>query len=254
MPNPSNTTPGQGRASGDELDDELRSAAFDDRAGDRMARLEGDRVLLDALQVDGYCGKNWDYFESVLATYGLAVVRAWLRDRSIFEQCARKGFGGLLPPPDRSSFNDPDTVLELAGETVAVALESFRRTVLVPGKWDHRRGASLRTYFIGHCLLKFPNIYRQWRQTEVRAGEILIPDHSVLEDFVEFLEGPEGTVADRDLVSRLLGAVPNEEARKAFVMTALGLTQNEIATRLHTTSKAVERMLDRARQQARKAA
>lgn len=236
-----------------ELMQALSSATREERnATERLARLEGDRAMLEALRIGGYDGKEWRYFQEVLASYGLAVIRAWLRDRSIFDQCARKGFGGL-PLPLQRSFDDPDTAMELAVETVAVALDSFRRTVLVPGK-DHRKGASVRTYFIGHCLLKFPNIYRTWYRTELPDGEILIPDNEVLDDFVEFLEGPEKAVADRDLVNRLLGVMPNTDARRAFVLIALGKTQVEIAEQLHTTSKAVERMLDRARKQARRAA
>lgn len=244
----------QQAVSDDEIRHALTSATREERtAAERLARLEGDRAVLRALEASGYDGKEWRYFQDVLASYGLAVIRAWLRDRSIFDQCARKGFGGLALPP-RGAFDDPDTSMELAIETVAVALDSFRRTVLVPGKWDYRKGASVRTYFIGHCLLKFPNIYRTWYRTELPDGEILIPDDEVLDDFVEFLEGPEKTVADRDLVSRLLGAMPNTDARRAFVLIALGKTQVEIAAQLHTTSKAVERMLDRARKQARRAA
>jgi hypothetical protein len=28
------------------------------------------------------------------------------------------------------------------------------------GKWDHTRGASLRTFFIGQCLFQLANVYR----------------------------------------------------------------------------------------------
>lgn len=252
MPNRADTPPEA--VSDVDLRDALSSGTKEERGvADRLARLEGDRKVLEVLQASGFDGKDWRYFQDVLASYGLAVIRAWLWDRSIFDQCARKGFGGL-PRPPRQALDDPDTVMELAVETVAVALDSFRRTVLVPGRWDPRKGASIRTYFIGHCLLKFPNIYRAWYKAEVPEGELLIADHEVLDAFVEYLEGPEKLIADRDLVSRLLGVMPNTEARRAFVLIALGKTQVEIAVELHTTTKAVERMLDRARQQARRAA
>ena len=37
----------------------------------------------------------------------------------------------------------------------------------MPGKWDPRKGASLTTYFIGQCMIQFPNVYRRWwRETK----------------------------------------------------------------------------------------
>ncbi len=50
----------------------------------------------------------------------------------------------------------------MAGEVVTVALAPFRDEVLLPGLWDPAKGASLTTYFVGQCILRFPNVYRSW--------------------------------------------------------------------------------------------
>jgi len=44
----------------------------------------------------------------------------------------------------------------------ARGLRYFIGEVLKPGKWDYRRGATLKTYFIGACLLQFANVFHLW--------------------------------------------------------------------------------------------
>lgn len=62
----------------------------------------------------------------------------------------------------RHALYDPENADELANETVAVALNKFRDTNLRRHRWDSTRGATIKTYFIGQCLIRFPNIYRSW--------------------------------------------------------------------------------------------
>lgn len=106
------------------------------------------------------------------AAYGIAVVMAWTRTGEIFEKCRAKG------RPLRASELQwsRDDRLEIAIETTARALNYFLNEVLRPGKWDHNRGATLRTYFIGACLLQFPNAFELWateqrRWTRLHDGE-----------------------------------------------------------------------------------
>jgi hypothetical protein len=47
-------------------------------------------------------------------------------------------------------------------------------------EWDHRRGATLRTYFIGQCLIRFPNIYRRWLAGENRNRNLVTDDADLL--------------------------------------------------------------------------
>jgi len=57
---------------------------------------------------------------------------------------------------------------ELSLETVARALVFFRTKVLMLGKWDPARGATIKTYFIGACLSQFPNVFQHWDRERLR--------------------------------------------------------------------------------------
>ena len=56
-------------------------------------------------------------------------------------------------------------------ETVSKALHHFRVDVLMKKKWDYRKGETLRTYFVGQCLIRFANIYRAWYGNEARRRQ-----------------------------------------------------------------------------------
>lgn len=131
----------------------------------RMAQLEADVDLVTRLMFGGFTGQDWDRCAERLVGYGLMVITAWVITGRIIDRCHHKGYG---PLERSSSIRNQDAADELAGETVALALVKFRDTVLARGKWDPNRGASLRTFFIGQCLIRFPNIYRRWL-TEQRA-------------------------------------------------------------------------------------
>jgi hypothetical protein len=138
----------------------------------------------------------------------------------IFERCRSKGFGGL-PTFDRP-FTD-DEVAELANETVAKALAHFRRDVLMKGKWDHRRGATLRTYFIGQCLIRFPNIYRRWWAGENRNRGLLIVDDELMNAHVGTTSAPEFRVVAGLTAEEALLTVKNPRARERARLRKRGI-------------------------------
>lgn len=146
----------------------------DQEAADEVDRLQGDTEMLRQLQHAEFRGKLWAHFSDVLAKYGYAVLVAWLFRREILSKCRDKGLRGI--PPQLEPLEDDD-VFALAGETVAVAIHHFRAEVLIPGKWDPKRRASLRTFFVGQCLIRFLEVYDRWmrenryrhKETSVRA-------------------------------------------------------------------------------------
>ena len=140
-----------------------------------LARVENarrrlaDLVLVEELAAAGFCGVAFDMFIIELAAYGIAALMAWMRTGQIAMQCATKGRpleGGL---PERWSREDR---LEIAVETTARALKHFTGEVLKPRRWNPARGASLKTYFVGSCVLQFPNVYNVWR-TEQRPWSVV---------------------------------------------------------------------------------
>lgn len=139
--------------------------AQDRDLADRIDRLAADGDLVLTLQLHGYVGPKWDYVATELARYGIAVISGWMRRNLILARCRERGSGGLQ---DLGRPFDADEIEEMAGETVGKALYHFRRDVLMRHRWSPSGGASLRTFFIGQCLMRFANIYRRWWGNESR--------------------------------------------------------------------------------------
>lgn len=222
-----------------------------DTAGERrraaaIDRLAGDRDLVGALRRHGFEGHEYVSTARELARYGVAVLTAWTMRGTIFDKCVRVGRGVQRPPP--GVVIDRDEAQSLAGEVVAVALRHFREEVLLPGLWDPSRGASLTTFFVGQCVLRFPNLYRQWltQQPPVPAVDDTVLDQRSTGESVE-----DDVITER-MTAQALQLVRSPDARRALVMTSMGYPQSDIAKKLATTEKAVERMIAYAREQVRK--
>ncbi|MFD1716137.1 RNA polymerase sigma factor [Amnibacterium flavum] len=225
-----------------------------DKAEERVDRLAGDRELAADLRSSGFAGRNYEAFANEIARYGWAVIRGWIYKGQIATEVKRKGFGALEPEPRRGAMIEEAE--SLADETVVLALTGFRDKVLLPGKWDPAKGASLRTYFVGQCLLQFSNVYKTWRRQELRS--YVEPWQSdidrELDDFedgsAESTPGPDEGAALREELRRAFGKITDPRARAAFYLSAThGYTHDEIGQKLGITGKAVESVLARARLQ-----
>ncbi len=222
-----------------------------DRDFDRD-RLGADNDLIQSLALAGFEGRDWDYFATELARYGMAVVASWMRRGLILGRCRKHGFGGL---PELGRDFTEDEISELTNETVAKALDRFRCDVLMKKKWDYRKGATIRTFFIGQCLIRFPNIYRRWHGNETRNSYDLTNEWEALVQPRTRGLLVDQKVVDYEIAMNALSTVKNPRVRKAMLMTAGGFTQAEIAIELGVSEKAVERMLanERTRQRKRRA-
>jgi hypothetical protein len=199
-------------------------------------RLAADVELLSRLMWAQYDGPEWRVFRKALAQYGVVVIEKWIFSGRIFAECRRKGFGTLR----RRRVNDRDEALGLAGETVARAFLFFRDRVLVRGVWDPTMGASVRTYFIGACILHFPNVYSRSLGSEwlVQARQEI--EFETLRDANRFSR-PDSRV---ELASDF-HAIGDRRTQDIVLLTAEGHSQKEIAAALKTTRKAVEMKLSR---------
>ncbi|HEX8509341.1 MAG TPA: hypothetical protein VF635_07575 [Propionibacteriaceae bacterium] len=217
---------------------------------ERLDRLAADQELINDLALAGFEGDDWDYFSTELARYGMAVIGGWMRRRLIFGRCRDRGFGGL-PEMDRPF--DPDEITELTSETVSEALSHFRSDVLMKHKWDYRKGASLRTYFIGQCLIRFANVYRRWWGNESRYRLLTTERAAAIVKMDEGRsQGPADQATAGVFAGDLLATVKDARVRKAMKLTAEGRTQAQIAVELQVTEKTVERMLSNERARLRK--
>jgi DNA-directed RNA polymerase specialized sigma24 family protein len=129
--------------------------------------LHGDVELRDQLLAEACAGRLWDRLAVTLARYGWAVMSAWLDTRVIAQKCREKGRGVELPY-DWSAEDREDLVTT----AVAHGMEMFRQALLAD-RWKPERGASLRTYFLGGCVLAFPNVLRHWRAERDRYRKAL---------------------------------------------------------------------------------
>lgn len=204
-------------------------------------RLAGDVELVTLLALGRYEGPDWDYFATELAKYGMAVLGGWMFTGKIYAQSKNKGYP--LPPLGRAFARDE--IVELSGETIAKALKHFRSDVLMKNRWDSRKGATLRTYFIGQCLIRYANIYRAWHKDEVCERQAARTDD--FEFLVDVLgasgENVGALVADRAVIEEALQQVRDPRVVVAMRMNARDRPHAEIAALLGVTTKAVERML-----------
>jgi DNA-directed RNA polymerase specialized sigma24 family protein len=212
------------------------------RAAEHLARLEGDAELNTQLMLNGYAGPLWDRLANALAEYGIQVIGAWIcgRKRTIFQQCRAKGVGSLVP-----SEYTAEEGFELALETVAKAIVTFRDNVLKPGKWKPARGATLKTFFIGQCVYQFPNIYRRWQTAE--DNERLLAQQMRAADpeaFRATSKVDEVAHARREL-AKLAVKAPDDPAVLRFAHRQ-GYSFEELAEIAGTTVRALEGRLYRA--------
>jgi len=218
-------------------------------SAENVDRLAADYDLITGLALAGFVGRDWEYFSTELARYGIAVIGGWMARKMIFEKCRSRGHGGL---PELERQFTTDEIAELTGETVAVALVHFRNDVLMTRKWDYRKGATLRTYFIGQCIIRFANIYRRWWSNESRSRRTSVHDDlSLLEYFGPQADGVDRRAIDRAIIAETFAVIKNPRVRAAMIMTAEGRTQAEIAGELGVTEKTVERMLANQRERLR---
>jgi hypothetical protein len=232
-------------------DDDLRVPADPaERARvENAKRRFADRVLLDELAAAGFTGPVFEVAVTEFASYGITVMMAWTRTGQIIGKCLAKGrpLSELTPRWSR------DDRLEISIETTARALKHFIDEVLQPGKWDYRRGATLKTYFVGSCLLQFPNVFDVWA-TEQRRWAQLHDGEETLESAVirgdpRWADPTGNTAVQTCTAQECLASIPDpktrlaawlvyaREASHAEAGAAVGLSADGVEGRLYRLRK-----------------
>lgn len=218
---------------------------------DGIDRRGGDVALYRALQRKGFKGARQDEFEDVLAKYGLAVIAAWMVKGCIREKCQqhRLSGGGVLDGIDLNHSH----IEWLVMETVSRAIWAFREDVLPNGKWKPDKGAALRTYFIGQCLIRYIDVAKTWKNQRT-ADERLTPfSDQIGESISQSVFGSvEADVIYSEMMEPRLSRIKSDDARSAWVMQLNGCKVREIAEHLGRTEKSVEGMLKYARRQVKR--
>lgn len=250
---------GLGRGSVKALDDHFHSGgppgaetwlSWDrDDLGDRVDRLAGDLEVYRDLRSVRFIGREQALFEEALAKYGFAVIGAWISKRVMEQKCRQKPQLRNLHELEGVHLTQLD-VEELTIDTVAAAVEGFRTNVLSVGKWDSKKGAALRTFFIGQCQFQYPEVARRWK----RQRRDIIPNLPMGEEYLgrlthSVLGNAEADIIQAESITQHLGPVKRPDARLALVMKSHGYSNQQIADELGTSAKAVEGMLRVARSQ-----
>jgi hypothetical protein len=209
------------------------------------ARREADRELISALAKAGFTGPAQEMFEAELAAYGYPVMMAWTRTGEIIRKCAEKG--RPLGITDTGTGWSRDDRCELSTETVARALVYFRKKVLLPGTWDHARGATIKTYFVGACLFQFPNVYHRWNTERCNWQVRCTPVVDDPEDPAGLRELPGRDSTDEQAIARrelqLVMADLEENYPDLWRIVELklqGFTDAQAAEQLGLSARAVE--------------
>ena len=210
-----------------------------------LARREEDRDVIARLAKSNFEGPSQDLFEAELAAYGYPVMMAWTRTGEIIKKTKEKG-RPLQIPFDGPGWSREDRS-ELSSETVARALFFFREKVLRAGAWDHNRGATIRTYFVGACLFQFPNAYQRWQAERQHWNRhpIVSTDDSDGPDILYQVPSGDDTehrAIARQELQRAMAELADKfpELHQVVEMWLTGLTDAQAAERLGITPRALE--------------
>ena len=208
-----------------------------------MSRLQADAALLERLAAEDFKGPGWDRFVGVLAEYGCSVLTAWTVTGAIDAYVVRHARIRIEKPPVEITQEDAE---DLAAETVADALGRFRDRVLSVGRWDPRRGASLATYWIGYCILRFPDVYRRWLTAQSRWHRALQnADGDRTYRFKPAPADPAQQFVLGEEVAEALASVSVEATRQILQLKTAGYSHEEIAELVGCSVKSIESRLDR---------
>ncbi|GII85635.1 hypothetical protein Ssi03_36250 [Sphaerisporangium siamense] len=234
----------------------------------RQARREVDQKIVDRVRKDLEAG-NDDLFKRLtnrLLGYALPILSAWVGSREIFgkvntlRQQANRTLvqrGARQMPLIRSNNDDwqawsKDDIDQIVIDLVDEGVTRFRRTVEA-GQWDHSRGASLNTYFIGACLLSFEKVYRRWRKQKrldrYARGVGLIEDLALIEPVFQpaFGRAPESQAVMVDEITRAMATIKDLQVRQLLWYQMQGYTQKDAAALVGLSPKAAEGRLGRIR-------
>ncbi|GLW74480.1 hypothetical protein Kpho02_67780 [Kitasatospora phosalacinea] len=216
------------------------------------ARSKSDQQLYERLKSSGFAGLQWELFADALATYALPILMNWLYTGEIFAQCAARG----RPVKRRGGADltvlrqDRDEREELACETIARGIRTFREHAMVNGGWRSDRGASLKTYFVGAAAMEFGAVYERWASEHSRRPPTIPEDiHEISDIRGSAEESPEASIEAKDFVSRVLSSIPDGATRTAAFLAMNDYSNKEIGEHLNMSAGAVAMRLSRLRRQ-----
>ncbi|MFJ5989280.1 hypothetical protein [Lentzea sp. NPDC092896] len=233
---------------------------------ERFERIEADRRMVELLASTGFTGPRFDgvfpRLSGRMIGYAYPIIRLWVREGQIFRECLR--YRGHINPAAAAAaraWSDAERE-EAVMDTLLRGVDFFLDYGLRKGKWDHRRGATLATYFIGSCVCCFIKVCNdRWKQDQlqeafIRSGsrnEQVDGDGTI--DLAEHLVDPGMDPGERALLrveaANAMSAITDEKVRQVLALRMTGMTQAAAADEVGLTAKAVERRLHTQRRKLR---
>ncbi|HSH60734.1 MAG TPA: hypothetical protein VK988_14075 [Acidimicrobiales bacterium] len=236
-----------------ELTEELQR--FEDLpAAQRLERLADQEIVqtLEWRSFDRTCSE-WKELASALVEYGYSVFIGWLVTGVVHRMAANHGGGrgvyGLNKIPENLQLMG-DGAHELAAELMIAAVEAFRTKTLMAHKWRPTGGASLKTFFVGRCLMTLPDVYyRLERGTRRSMSQLRNAEHR-LDDGRHSVNPLDSAVASATLDEVCAG---DDRLAAMFRLQDAGYSLTEIADMFDTSEGAIRTKMSRARTAARRA-
>ena len=214
-------------------------------AEERLARLLGDERLLVDLAKAGFAGPEWDFVEEQLLRYGLTVIASWIRSGLIVAKCAEKRVRARSPRPEA---RQSEAAEEVALDVISVGMVKFRDEVLLRGRYDPKKGASLSTFYIGQCLFQYDNQMAKWENHEMATPRIADYDVEMGMLDVNRTVGTEDDAIRTVMVQIILRGASSDMAARVLAMSAMDYSMDEIARSVGKSLNAVKGILKRERQ------
>ncbi|MGW3028047.1 hypothetical protein [Streptomyces sp. NPDC001221] len=218
-----------------------------------------DRELFARLQADEFReGPHLAMLRDRLWRYGWNVLRAWMKDGSIIARCRERRV--FFPAP----YDEVEEVMRRADVREDIAIDCLDKAIpfyletCLP-QWDPDGGRNLTSFFVPIALRFFRSAYRQWATGYRRRLREILGDTMVYDAARDVWERVPPPAAEhqtmlRETLSIILAKASMGERAVCEEMLRTGATQEQIAERLGTTRKSVERRLRRVRGRALKLA
>ncbi|MFD4973133.1 ECF-type sigma factor [Streptomyces sp. NPDC058424] len=185
------------------------------------------------------------------------MLRSWMKDGTIIARCRERNIYFKAP------YTEVEEMMRRADVREDIAIDCLSRAVprylsVCLQQWDPNGGRNLTSFFMPIALHHFRDAYRRWARVHRRRMYELLGDTYLADDAYEVwgpvpVPGPEEPAVLRETL-RIILAKASVEERTVCEAMLTGATQEEIAQKLGTTRKSVERRLSRVRKRAKQLA
>ncbi|TQM81393.1 hypothetical protein FHX81_3758 [Saccharothrix saharensis] len=231
---------------------------------ERIRRLDQDRRLVEALRSTDFEGPRFEAayrkLRQALLEYAYPVVGSLINTGTIFAKTSRYRQPLSRDAQAAAMLWTAEERHDAIDDSIAWGSAFFLEYGLKRGKWDHRRGATLSTYFVGACICGFIGVCNdRWKHRQLELAFVQSAPHreteaGVHEDVLHSipargLDGrdPAEVAAARDEVARAMSKIKSVEVREALLLQADGMTQAEAAGVVGLSPKGLERRLSHQR-------